>query len=103
MPPTKYSGVIYRTCGVCLGCGEVSSVRCSSCEGTGVQPTIETLTLLARTVEALDNVRRELAGSRWTMRKALDLIECGNTTHARATLAHALRLDEGPVYGGNDE
>lgn len=99
---SRYDGVTYRTCSVCLGCGDVSGVPCSSCEATGVQPTVEALSLLAQSVDALDSVRAELSGSRWTIRKALALLDCGNVEHARRMLAHAVRLDEGPIYGGEE-
>ena len=99
---SRYDGVTYRACSVCLGCGEVSGVPCSSCEATGVQPTIEALHLLGQSVEALDTVRSELSGARWTIRKALALLDCGNAEHARRTLAHAVGLDAGPVYGGEE-
>ena len=51
------------------------------------------------TIEAL---RSELSGARWTIRKALALLDCGNVEHARRTLAHAVGLDAGPVYGGEE-
>lgn len=97
-----YNGVTYRACSVCLGCGDVSGVPCSSCEATGVQPTVEALRLLGQSVEALDGVRSELSAARWTIRKALVLLDCGNVEHARRTLAHAVGLGSGPVYGGEE-
>ena len=51
---SRYNGVTYRSCSVCLGCGDVSGVPCSSCEATGVQPTIEALHLLGQSVCPLD-------------------------------------------------
>jgi hypothetical protein len=50
---------------------------------------------------AVNVLRGELSGCRWTMRKALDLLDDGDVPHARTTLAHALRLDVGPVYGND--
>ena len=53
-------------------------------------------------VTIVESLRAELSGGQWTMRKVLALLEDGNVAHARTTLAHALRLDVGPVYGGDD-
>ena len=97
-----YNGVTYRACSVCLGRGDVSGVPCSSCEATGVQPTVEAFRLLGQSVEALEDARSELSAARWTIRKALALLDCGNVEHARRTLAHAVGLDAGPVYGGEE-
>ena len=98
----RYNGVTYRTCSVCLGGGDVSGVQCSSCEGTGVQPTIEALRILGQSVEAFDIVRSELSTARWTMRSALACLDGGDVEAARRTLAHAVRLDAGPIYGGEE-
>ena len=55
-----------------------------------------------KTEQAVETLRRELADSRRTMRKALDLLDCGDIDHARRTLAHVLGLGDGPVYGGGE-
>lgn len=99
---SRYDGVTYRTCRSCLGAGMVSDMKCSACEGSGAEPTIEALHLLGQSVEALDTVRSELSAARWTIRKALALLDCGNVEHARRTLAHVAGLDAGPVYGGEE-
>ena len=58
---------------------------------------------LGRASVALRSLRTESSAQRWTMRKALDLIACGNVSAAGDALTHALRLDVGPVYGGRNE
>jgi len=58
---------------------------------------------LGRARVALRSLRTESSAQRWTMRKALDLIACGNVSAAGDALTHALRLDVGPVYGGRNE
>gem|GEM_PF-5458226 len=52
--------VTYQTCRVCLGCGDVSGVTCSTCEGTGAEPTHATLTALSECMEALERAEGEL-------------------------------------------
>lgn len=99
---SSYDGVTYRTCRVCLGCGSVSDMTCSTCEGTGVEPTAETLRLLGRAAEALDVVRSDLSVARWTMRSALACLDAGNAEDARVVLATAVGLGSGPVYGGEE-
>jgi hypothetical protein len=57
---------------------------------------------LGQSVEALDTVRSELSTARWTMRSALACLDCGDVEAARRTLAHAVGLDAGPIYGGEE-
>lgn len=57
---------------------------------------------LSITLSTIKALRSELSGARWTIRKAVALLDCGNVEHARRTLAHAVRLDAGPIYGGEE-
>lgn len=97
-----YDGVTYRTCRVCLGCGSVSDLTCSTCEGTGVEPTAEALRLMVRAAEALDVVRSDLSAARWAMRSALACLDAGRAEDARLVLAAAVGLSSGPVDGGEE-
>lgn len=57
---------------------------------------------LSITLSTIKALRSELSTARWTMRSALEFLDGGDVEKARRTLAHAVRLDAGPIYGGEE-
>lgn len=57
---------------------------------------------LSITLSTIKALRFELSTARRTMRSALSFLDDGNVEEARKSLAHALRLDCGPIYGGEE-
>jgi hypothetical protein len=57
---------------------------------------------LSITLSTIKTLRFELSTARRTMRSALSFLDDGNVEEARKSLAHALRLDCGPIYGGEE-
>jgi len=57
---------------------------------------------LSITLSTIKALRSELSTARWTMRSALACLDCGDVDEARRALAHAVRLDAGPIYGGEE-
>ena len=57
---------------------------------------------LSITLSTIKALRSELSTARSTMRRALACLDGGDVDEARRTLAHAVRLDAGPIYGGEE-
>lgn len=57
---------------------------------------------LSITLSTIKALRSELSTARATMRTALACLDGGDVAAARRTLAHAVRLDAGPIYGGEE-
>lgn len=57
---------------------------------------------LSITLSTIKALRSELSTARSTMRTALACLDRGDVAQARRTLAHAVGLDAGPIYGGEE-
>jgi Tfp pilus assembly protein PilF len=57
---------------------------------------------LSITLSTIKALRFELSTARSTMRRALAYLDGGDVEAARRTLANAVRLDAGPIYGGEE-
>lgn len=83
------------------GCGTMLEPPFAPGDTCGVCAAVAQM-MAGRDIATIKLLRSELSAARWTIRKALALLDCGNVEHARRTLAHVAGLDAGPVYGGEE-